>query len=135
RWGARLFGQLVFFAGADHQRLADFLGLSADRILDPPGDVGIFLEVELGVLAALADAHAVIAEPGARFLDEPGLDSEVEDLADLADALAVHDVEFDLLERRRDLVLDDLHPGRVADDVVAILDLPGAADVEPDRSI
>src|SRR3546814_19339561 len=40
-----------------------------------------------------------------------------------------------LLERRGDLVLDDLHPRRIADDIVAILDLAGAADVEPDGSI
>ena len=75
---------------------------------------------------------AVVAEPGARLLDQAGLDAEVEDLADLGDALAVHDVELDLLERRRDLVLDDLHAGGVADDVVAVLDLAGAADVEAD---
>ena len=74
---------VVVGSGADHQRLADFLGAAADRIFDPLRDVGIFLEIDLGVLAALADADAVIAEPGARFLDQPGLDAEVEDLADL----------------------------------------------------
>src|SRR3546814_1429950 len=89
----------------------------------------------LGILAALADTDRVIAEPGARFLDQPGLDAEVEDLADLRNALAVHDVEFDLLERRRDLVLDHLDPRRVADDLVAVFDLAGAADVEADRGI
>ena len=62
----------------------------------------------------------------------PGLGAEIEDLAELGDALAVHDVELDLLERRRQLVLDHLHPGGVADDLVAVLDLAGAADVEPD---
>ena len=98
-------------------------------------NVRIFLEIDLGVLAALADADRVIAEPGAGLLDDAGLDAEVEDFADLGHAFAVHDVEFDLLERRRDLVLDDLHAGRIADDIVAILDLAGAADVETDRSI
>src|SRR4029079_2294173 len=59
------------------------------------------------------------------------------DLADLADALAVHDVELDLLERRRDLVLDDLHARRIADDIVAVLDLAGTAGraAEPSREI
>src|SRR5207247_7541712 len=102
---------------------------------DPLRDVGIFLEIDLGVLAALTDAHAVIAEPSARFLDQPGLDPEVENLADLRNSLAVHDVELDLLERRRDLVLDHLHPRRVADDVVAILDLAGAADIKAHRRV
>src|SRR5205814_4343486 len=122
---------LVVWPGADHQRLGDFFSAAADRVLDPPGDVGVLLEVELGVLPALADPHALIAEPGARFLDQSGLDPEVEDLADLGNALAVHDVELDLLERRSDLVLDDFDARRVADDIVAVLDLPGAADVEP----
>src|SRR5690606_40753544 len=39
-------------------------------------------------------------------------------------------VEFDLLERRRDFVLDDLDPGFVADDLVALLDRADAADVQ-----
>ncbi len=47
----------------------DLLGAAADRVLDALGDVGIFLQIELGVLAPLADAHAVVAEPGARLLD------------------------------------------------------------------
>jgi hypothetical protein len=80
-------------------------------------------------------ADRIVAEPGAGLLDDAGLDAEIEDLAELGDALAVHDVELDLLERRRHLVLDHLHPGGVADDVVAVLDLAGAADVEADRGV
>src|SRR5690606_2375019 len=68
-------------------------------------------------------------------LHDARLDPEIEDLADLRDAFAVHDVELDLLERRSDLVLDHFHPGRVADDLVAVLDLPRAADVEPHAGV
>src|SRR3546814_18292212 len=89
----------------------------------------------LGILAALADADRVIAEPGARFLDQPGLDAAIADLADLGNALPVHDVEFDLLARRRDLVLDHFDAGGIADARVAVLDLAGAADVAPDRGL
>ena len=35
---------IVVVVGTDHQRFADFLGLAADRILDPLRHVGIFLE-------------------------------------------------------------------------------------------
>src|SRR6185437_13397083 len=99
-----LFGRevlaLVRGFRADHQRFADFLGLPADRVFDPAGDVGVFLEIGFGILAALADANAVIAEPGTRLLDQSGLHAEIEDLAHLRHAFAVHDVELDLLERR-----------------------------------
>src|SRR3546814_19648753 len=47
----------------------------------------------------------------------------------------MHDVEFDLLEGRGHLVLDDLHARGVADDIVPVLDLAGAANVETDGSI
>src|SRR5206468_7063574 len=67
--------------------------------------------------------------------DQPGLDAEIEDLTDLGNAFAIHDVELDLPERRRDLVLDHLHPRRVADDVVAILDLADTADVQAHRGV
>src|SRR5690606_16651124 len=89
----------------------------------------------LGVLTALADADTVIAEPAARLLDDTCLDAEVEDFADLRHALAIHDVEFDLLERRRNLVLDHLHARGITDNLVAVLDLAGAANVETDRSV
>ncbi len=94
-----------------------------------------WLEEILGVLAALADALAVIGIPGARFLDDAGGGAEIEQFADLGNALAIHDVEFDLLEGRRHLVLDHLDPGLVADHLVAVLDGADAADIEAHRGI
>ena len=44
-------------------------------------------------------------------------------------------VEFDLLEGRRDLVLDHLDAGLVADDLLAVLDGADAADIEAHRSV
>src|SRR3569623_2013701 len=126
---------VVVLRRAGHHFLGNRVGARTDRALQPVGHFGVFLEELLGVLAALADPDAVIAEPCARFLDEAGLDAEVKDFADLRDTLTVHDVELDLLERRRDLVLDDLHASRVADDIVAVLDLPRAADVEADARV
>src|SRR5260370_1027312 len=79
---------------------------------------------------ALADALAVVGNPRARLLDNPGFHAEIHQFARLGNALAVHDVELDLLEWRCDLVLDDLHARLVADDIVALLDLADAADVE-----
>src|SRR3954451_11426378 len=97
-------------------------GIAADRALDQLADIGVFGEVLLGVLPPLADALAVIGEPRAGFLDDPGLDPEIDQLAAFRDALAVHDIEIDDLEGWRHLVLDDLDAGLVADDLVAILD-------------
>src|SRR3546814_9172027 len=103
---------------SDLHFLGHLVGAAADRGFEPRHQFGVFGEEGLGILAALADADRVIAEPGARFLDQPGLDAEIEDLADLGNALPVHHVEFDLLERRRDLVLDHFDAGGVADDLV-----------------
>ena len=47
----------------------------------------------------------------------------------------VHDVELGLLERRRDLVLDDLHADAVADRLDAVLERLDPPDVEPDRGV
>src|SRR3546814_433004 len=62
-------------------------------------------------------------------------DAEVDDLAETRNAFAVHDIEFDLFERRRDLVLHHLDAGRVADDVFTDFDRAGAADIETHRCI
>src|SRR5581483_612569 len=95
----------------------------------------VLLEIGLGILAALADALAVEGEPGAGLLDDPGLDPEIDEFAGLGDALAIHDVELDLLEGRRHLVLDHLYPRLVADHLLALLDGADAADVEADGSV
>ena len=64
-----------------------------------------------------------------------GLGGEVHQQRGVADALVEHDVELGLPERRRDLVLDHLHPHVVADDRLALLDRADAADVEPERGV
>ena len=58
------------------------------------------------------------------------LEREIDEVAFARDAVAIEDVELDLLERRRHLVLHDLHAGAVADGVFAHLDGAGAADVQ-----
>src|SRR6185437_7699629 len=78
---------------------------------------------------------AVIGEPGAGFLHHAGLDAEVDELATLRHALAIHDVELDHLERRRHLVLDHLDARLVADHLLALLDRADAPDVEADRGV
>src|SRR5204863_6828921 len=80
-------------------------------------------------------AFAIIGIPGSRFFHDAGSDAEIDKLARLGDSLAIHDVEFDLFEGRRHLVLDDLDAGLVADHVLALLDGADAADIETYRGI
>ena len=98
-------------------------------------DVRVVLEELLGVLAPLAEPLAAVGEPRAALLDDPLVDGEVEQVARARDALAVHDVELGFAERRRDLVLDDLHARAAADDGVAVLDAGDAADVHAHRRV
>src|SRR6056297_1280364 len=72
-----------------------------DLVLDAIGDPGIVLQELLGVFAALTDAFVTIAEPAAGFLNHTGLHAKIQKLPVFRDALAVHDIEFHLLERWR----------------------------------
>src|SRR5574337_1304281 len=74
-------------------------------------DLGIVLEILLGVLAPLPDALPFVRVPGTRLLDDAALGREIQDRALLGDAFAVDHVELRLAERRRELVLDDLDLG------------------------
>ena len=107
----------------------------AHPVVDLGHQLRVLREERLHVLPALAELLAFVGEPGTRLLDEPELDRHVEEGPLAADALAVHDVELGLLERCRALVLDDLDPGPVADDVGAVLDRLDAPDVEADRGV
>src|SRR5580704_11956202 len=115
--------------------LGDQAGILAYGAFDLVGDIRVFLQELLGVLAPLPQTLALVAEPGARFLHHASLDAEIDKLADLRNAFAIHDVEFDLLEGRRDLVLDHLDAGLVTDDLFTVLDGADAADIEADRGV
>src|SRR5581483_2238624 len=132
--------RLVFARrGADRLRdavrrvgsLERFANLRFDRL----GDVGVLLEERLRVLAALADPLLAVRVPRARLPDDVAVERDVDDRAHLRDPLAVGDVELGLAERRRDLVLDDLHAGARADDLLADLDLLELADVEANGGV
>ena len=84
---------LAFFTGEDF--FGDESGILADGGFDFPGDVRIVFQESLGVLAALADALAVVGVPGAGFFDDAGC-AEIDQFALLRDAFAIEDVELDL---------------------------------------
>ena len=83
----------------------------------------------LGRLTALAKPLALVCEPGSGLVDNLVLDRHVEHRALLGNARAVHDVELSRLERRSYLVLDDLDPHTVANDLAIDLDAVHAPDV------
>src|SRR5277367_1040591 len=133
------FRRVVVLGGvgrlAGRNLFRDHAGVLPDRRFDFFRDIGIGFHEGFGVLAALADALAVVGEPGAGLFHDAGLDAEIDQLAGLGDALAVHDVELDLFERRRQLVLHHLDAGLIADHLVALLDGADAADIEADGGV
>src|SRR5262249_7621008 len=82
--------------------------LDADLILDLAGDIPVRLQIQAGVVLALADAITLVRVPGPGLLDDPLHAAQLEDLSLAGDAGAVHDLELGLPERRGDLVLDHL---------------------------
>src|SRR5690606_3574575 len=109
---------------------ARFQQPGADLLLDLGGDIGVLDQPLADIVLALADAIAIVAVPGAGLLDDVLADAELDQLALAGDALAVENLEIGFLERRCDLVLHHLHAGLVAEDLVALLDGAGAADIE-----
>ena len=102
-----------------------------DLGLDLLGHVRVLVEERLGVAASLTEPLLAVGEERARLGDDVVLDAVVEQAARGRDPLAELDVELGLLERRRDLVLDDLDPNPVADRLGAVLDRLDPADVQP----
>src|SRR5215208_3512986 len=115
-----------------HEVLADAEHL-VDLGLALLGDLLVLVEVRRGVVAALAEPLVAVGEERARLGDDAVLEPEVEDAAGAGDPLAELDIELRLLERGRDLVLDDLHADAVADRLGAFLKRLDPADVEPLR--
>src|SRR5450759_4418994 len=115
-------------------RLGDLERLT-DAALDAVAELRVVAQVVLRGLAALSEALLAAREPRAGLGDDAFLDTEVEQRTLLGDALAVHEVELGLAERRSHLVLDDLGAHPVADDVGPLLDRIDATDVDADRCV
>src|SRR6185437_7550104 len=104
-------------------------------LLDLVGHVRVLPQEVAGVLLTLAELVALVGVPGAGLAHDRLLDAEVDQAAFPADPDAVQDVELGHLERRRHLVLDDLHLRPVTDWLGTVLERLDPAYVEPYRGI
>ena len=95
----------------------------------------MLLEKNLGIVAALADAFALIGIPRAGFFNHTTGHTKIDQLTHLGNAFTIHDVEFHHLKRRRHLVLDHFDAGLVAHHFFAVLDGTDAADIKAHRGI
>lgn len=100
--------------------------------LVPKGTV--FVEERLGVFAPLSETGLPVGIERAGLLDDSAFRTDVDDFAGAGDAFVEKDIDLDLAERRRDLVLDDLHfgpgPGSLAIVSGSGFDLFFSADIE-----
>src|SRR5690242_10457925 len=74
-------------------------------------DILVVLQELTGILASLANAFTLVAEPGAGLLENVVVHRQIEQIAFSGNPFAVQDVELRLAERRRYLVLDHLDLG------------------------
>src|SRR5262249_21830562 len=132
--GLALRGRRIRRIGRRRSGALDHEGLVELR-LDLRRELGVLGQVLLGVVAALAEAQLAVGEERARLLDDVVVEREVEQASLLRDSGPVLDVELGLLERRRDLVLDDLDPDPVADRLRPLLQGLDPADVETLRAV
>ena len=97
-------------------------------------DLGICKQVFLNGVSAL-NALLADGEPCAGLVDYLKLNAEVNDLADLGNTLAVHDVKLCLFERGSALVLYDLCARAVADHLSAHLECLDPAHVDTNGGV
>src|SRR5690606_32485152 len=101
-----------------------------ERQLDLPREFRIIAQELFGIFATLPKTLRVIRKPGSRLFHNAGLDPQIDELTRLGYALAIHNVELNLLEGRSHLVLDDLHSRLIADRLLTILHRADAANVQ-----
>src|SRR5450755_3900010 len=129
-----LFGLFDHFDPAVHGRFFRDQ-LRPDLLFDIGGDFRVLLQVIAGVVLALANPLALVAVPGAGFLDHIVKHADLDQLAFSRYAAAIHDLKFGLAEWRRHLVLDDLDTRLRTDHFLAVLDRAGAADIKAHRGV
>src|SRR5690606_11595562 len=95
----------------------------------------MLFEIGPSVVPALSNPLTADRKPRAALLNQSGVDSEIDHLARKADALAIHDVELHLAERRCKLVLHHFDARAVTRDGhvalgVVLLEGSNAADIQ-----
>ena len=95
----------------------------------------MLFQIQLGILASLTDTFPSVSKPGSTLLDDVALHGQIEQLAGVANAVAVHNIKFHLPEGRGHLVFDNFHPRAVADHLLTRLNRVETANIEPDRGI
>src|SRR5205823_1384102 len=128
RRGLRLLWCFGLFAHGHSQRALHI-------ILYLLKDYWLILQSLLRVLATLAESLALVREPRTTLFNYAIVRREIEQVAFLRNAFAVHDVELGLAERRRDFVFRDFHFRAIADHAIGVLDRADATDVEAQAGI
>ena len=95
--------------------------MGTDLLLYDLADFRIVPQVLLRILSALAYLIALVGIPGAGLHHNVQIRRQIQDIALPGDALAEHDIELRLLERRGHLILHHLDPGVVADHLSSLL--------------
>ena len=99
--------------------------------LDLREHLGTPFEIGARIVSTLTDALVSVAVPRTRFLDEAVFGAQVEHVAAAADSFSEEDIELASLERRGELVLDDLHAHAVSDRLLTHFDRTDTPDFEP----
>src|SRR4030042_2691608 len=109
--------------------------LSSYFLFDFFSKVGVVFEIPFGTLPPLPEAGVTVREKGAGFIDDAHFDTNIKDVALLADAVVEHNVELGGAEGRGNLVLDYLSFDTTADSFVSLLDDLGASQFQSYRTV
>src|SRR5215472_10044677 len=101
----------------------------------PREDLFVLLQEVPHVFASLPDALTAVAVPRAALLHDIVQHRQVQHIALARDPLAIQDVELGIAERRRHLVLDDLHLRARPNNRLAFLHRADAPNVDTHRRI
>ena len=83
----------------------------------------------------MADCSIIILIKRSRFAQDSVLNTQINNIARLADTFVIHDIELSRAEWRRNFVLNNFDARAVTADLIAVLNLPNPANVCSHRCI
>ena len=92
----------------------------ADLGFDLSGHFRILFEKIFDLFFALSQTNLAVGIPGAAFVDNVKLCTQIYAAAFMRNTLTVHNIKFCLLERRSDFIFNDFNSGTVADHIVTV---------------
>lgn len=115
--------------------IGDKEGIMEKSGLDLKRELRIIIEILIGVIEKMKEKMGIIGEKGKRIIKKKGIEKKIEKIEKIGKEREINDIELEMIERRREIVIKKIKEGMVEKKLVEIIDGEDKENIEEKRRI